>query len=206
MLGALTRATFERTVFTVPAGSAQAGAVLALAMFITPSIAESFLAEFAGPTGLTDASAGLATSVHAAIDGTSRFRTIVTSPTGRTNATVEFEAERALSEGTGAVRQTLHRLRIDQTAVGAFPAFLTDTDTTVSAVAVIRARWMRTVHNVAEFAFITAAADTFAGRVAFSVTRAVGYFTLVVLQTTFTSFPARITLATAVHIVASSAA
>ena len=68
------------------------------------------MAEFAGPTGLADTSAGLATSVHAAVDGTGRFGTVVTSPTNRTNATVKFEAERTLSERTGAVRQTLHSL------------------------------------------------------------------------------------------------
>lgn len=60
--------------------------------------------------------------------------------------------------------------------------------------------------NVAEFAFVTAATDTFAGRVALAVARAIGYFTFIVFQATFTPFPAGIALATAVHIVASSAA
>lgn len=75
-------------MFAVPARHAQAGPVFALAVLVASGIAESLLAELAGPSGVADASAGLATSVSAAVDAAGRFGTIVTSPAGVANAFV----------------------------------------------------------------------------------------------------------------------
>lgn len=84
--GTVARAALQSAVLSVPAGNAKASAILALTVLVTSRIAESFLAEFARPSWVADASASLASSMSAAIDAAGRFGTIVARPTASANA------------------------------------------------------------------------------------------------------------------------
>jgi hypothetical protein len=79
-LGAVARAALQSAVLSVPARDAEAGAVLALAVLVAPGIAEPLLAELACPSGVADASAGLAPPVTAKVFAASRFGAIVSRP------------------------------------------------------------------------------------------------------------------------------
>ena len=67
------------------------------------------------------------------------------------------------------------------------------------------AAFSKSLTDIAEFAFETAAADAFAAG-ALAVTVAVGNLALVVFQTAFFALPARVALALAVDVIASSTA
>lgn len=84
--GTITRAALQSAVFSVPAGYAETSAILALAVLVTPRIAESFLTELASPSRIADASASLASSMSTAINATGRFGTIVAGPTASADA------------------------------------------------------------------------------------------------------------------------
>lgn len=61
------RAALQRAVLAVPAGDAQASAVLALPVFIAPVVAQLRIAVLAGPAGVTAACVAHAMAVRAAV-------------------------------------------------------------------------------------------------------------------------------------------
>lgn len=64
---AAVRAALEGAVFPVPAGHAQARAVLALAVLVAPVVAQLHVAVLAGPAGEAGASVAHAMAVRAAV-------------------------------------------------------------------------------------------------------------------------------------------
>lgn len=61
------RTAFQRAVFAVPAGHAQARAVLALTVLVAPVVAQLRVAVLTRPAGVTDASVAHAMAVRAAV-------------------------------------------------------------------------------------------------------------------------------------------
>lgn len=142
--------------------------------------------------------------MSATVDATSGLGAVLSGPAGSANALVQLQTESSLSKGGGAVRQALHGVSVHLRTIQAFPTFLAETGS-IDAEAVIRASRMRTVHNVAKFAFETTTAEAFTPRT-FTMTRAIRNFTFVVFQAALTTFPARIALALTVDVVATAAA
>lgn len=106
-----------------------------------PRIAQSILTEFAGPSLVTDAGTGFASTVSATIDAARRLGTVVATPSLRAHAFVQLDTKGALAR---AVRQALHRVAVHLGAIGTFPAFLAEADA-VDAKAVVGARRVRAI-------------------------------------------------------------
>lgn len=123
------------------------------------------------------------------------FGTVIARPHWFAEARLGFEIE---STVTTTTRQTLQCLLVHLTAIRAFPAFLTDTSA-FRAKTMTRTSRMWTIYLLAEFAFVTSSTAALAV-CALSVSIAVGYLAIVVVERALLTLPAWIALALAINV------
>jgi len=140
--GAAVGTALDGAVLPVPAGDAQTGAVLALAVLVAAGVAQPRVAILASPLRVTGTGVALAATMLAAVQVAQLLGTVVAAPLGLAGTRLGVQVEGAVA---GAVGQALQRVLIHGGAVRSLPALLADAGA-VGAESVARAVRMRTVH------------------------------------------------------------